>query len=491
MKKIKVIGEIFVFIIILFLISVIILCSVCLFFRKHSSVITQGRSFTESTNKLDNPYRGFYSIYGFLISDDEADFLPIISQYLNNSEDKLVLVQINLVEYVTRDISQKGINNIELLLAELSQLDKHYIVRFLYDWEGNAEENEPDNIDIILRHMEQLAPLFNKYQDNIFINQGIFVGDCGEMHGSNYLSSEEMGQLMNQLNDIIPDNIYLSVRTPQQWRILTGITNTEGLNNHNFAFRLGLFNDGMMGTSLDTGTYGDKSRSEVGNYEKWSRQEELEFQEKLCKYVPNGGEVVIENYMNDFQNAVESMKTMHITYLNKMHDQEVLNKWADTIVVQEGCYNGMDGLNYIDRHLGYRLLIHSTNISYENIKDKLTVEVNLQNVGFAPTYRDSQVYIILKNRDTLKYLTFEIPVDISVLSGGNDADEKLLIKQEVTLSGYSAGQYDIFFNIKDVATGKHILLANEQEAEEYGYKIGGMIIEPIRNPFTKEEIVFK
>ena len=84
------------------------------------------------------------------------------------------------------------------------------------------------------------------------------------------------------------------------------------------------------------------------------------WQNLLCRYVPNGGAVIINNPLNDFENAVATLKKMHVSYLNYDYDQEVLDKWS-SVIVGKGVYQGMDGLTYIERHLGYRILINDVN----------------------------------------------------------------------------------------------------------------------------------
>ena len=43
--------------------------------------------------------------------------------------------------------------------------------------------------------------------------------------------------------------------------------------------------------------------------------------------MPNGGEVVLDNPLNDFSQAVEALRCMHVSYLNAEHDLNVLRKW--------------------------------------------------------------------------------------------------------------------------------------------------------------------
>ena len=88
------------------------------------------------------------------------------------------------------------------------------------------------------------------------------------------------------------------------------------------------------------------------------------FQEKLCSRVPNGGEVIIDNEYNDLECAIADLKTMHVTYLNQDYDAAVLEKWASSAVQTSDCFDGMEGLSYIERHLGYRLVLSDVFMQY-------------------------------------------------------------------------------------------------------------------------------
>lgn len=108
---------------------------------------------------------------------------------------------------------------------------------------------------------------------------------------------------------------FFSVRTPAQWRtIVSEYRDTkvphcpQPIFLSSLASRLGLYNDGMLGSANDTGTYGDKAAANLNtNYnDAWTREDELAFQmtSPLCT---NGGEVIIDNVYNDFDNAVKDL----------------------------------------------------------------------------------------------------------------------------------------------------------------------------------------
>ena len=161
---------------------------------------------------------------------------------------------------------------------------------------------------------------------------------------------------------------------------------------------------------------------------------------------------------------------MHITYLNRDYDRAVLEKWAKETVREEGCFDGMDGLTYIQRHLGYRFFIADTDISHQFMKDCLSVSITLKNVGFAPVYREPEIRLTICGEE--ERFTYTIDKSLSQLAGGISREELLKLDEKIPLKGLSEKEYSLYFSIVDPDTGKHILLANEQEEEAFGYLIG-------------------
>ena len=358
----------------------LVLCGVSLFLLKGANVRVevQNFQFTESARDLKNPNRGFYHLYTFWITEEETDYEELIERmYDEDTDTQLTLVKICLQNYRGEMIGEKGLENINQLFHALKSLDKQMIVRFLYDDEGQNEQYEPEELDRILQHMRQLEPVLSEHKKQIFLIQGLFTGNWGEMNGTQYDSPEDMGLLAKQLASVTDESIYLSVRTPAQWRsiIRSDSPSKESLEENPLAVRLGLFNDGLLGSKSDYGTYKLESNEEKDLLGRWNREDELDFQGELCRYVPNGGEVIVDNPCNDFENAVEGLAKRHITYINKDYDQAVLRKWEQETVTEPGCFYGMDGCTYIDRHLGYRLLIADTNLEYKKEQRCISVGV--------------------------------------------------------------------------------------------------------------------
>lgn len=431
----------------------------------------QTAAFQESAKPLDNPDRGFYTIRGYVIDYAQQDFSNL-AQSSGAEEQVLELVEINLRNFRFTDISETGLANIDGLFAALSQrMGKHYIVRFLYDWDGEAKKWEPQNLEIITYHIRQLAPILQRYGDIIFTLQGLLIGNWGEMNGTPFIDTESLRLLAGELDRAAGEKTFLSVRMPMYWRRITGLPEltAEARKQSGTASRLGLYNDGMMGSVSDYGTYSSGEEIRTGLETYWNREQELAFQNRLCEAVPNGGEVIVDNPYNDFAQAAATMKTMHITYLNSEYDRNVLQKWAAATVQEPGCFRGFDGLTYVDRHLGYRYWIEDSKISYSLICNRILLNIAMKNAGFAPVYRDYQPMVtFVGSRETV---TQVLPQDIRQLT---DDSKALTLSAALPVSRLHENAYDLYLDIRDAENDTRMLLANTAEPEEHGYYIGSI-----------------
>lgn len=448
--------------------------------RGHGNGTTVNEIFTESDRELDNPNRGFYHMHGFHLSDTVNTYEKnVAGRFAEDQGPGLTLIEVNLQGFREGEISGAGLESLDNLLKALSNVDKQLILRFLYDWNGENLKYEPDSLDVILGHMEQVSALLKKYDDRIFLIQGLFVGNYGEMNNSRYLDTGSTQTLAGKLLEAAGGNAYLAVRTPAHWRGITGLSDPmQAVEGGGLAARMGLYNDGMLGSATDCGTYGMTAQAGQEAAAQWGRAEELAFQDALCRYVPIGGEVIIDNEYNDLENALEDMRTMHVTYLNRDYDLKVLDKWAGTAVREEGCFDGMDGLSYVERHLGYRLVLREAALDYSWETDGLTAGITLQNVGFAPVYRETETKIILYDRARGREYAchLETGQDIRELAGGTDSERLMTLNWELPLSGLLPGEMEVYFSVTDVLSGEMLLLGNEQEPDRLGYRVGTLTL---------------
>ncbi len=426
-------------------------------------------SFAESNAILDNPFRGFFHMGGFLLSEEDPETMSARCRQLINADNRqLMMVQINLKNYADSNLSQNALQQLDLILSQIHASKKQVILRFLYDWDGKALETEPTSLSQIVTHMDQVADIVNTYADCVFILQSTFTGNNGEMTQTRFGSHEHNRFLMTHLSEVIDPSVFLAVRTPSHLRGVTQsktpITSHTAFNG-SLASRLGLYNDGMLGSVYDLGTYDDTSfAAGTAPEEKGTREEEIAFQDSLCQYVPNGGEVVIDNPYNDFDNSIKDLKRMHVSYLNRDHQIEVLEKWEASVYKGNDCFWGMNGLDYIEAHLGYRYVITNSDLTFDPFKsDKAVLTFAIQNNGFAPSYRKFDAEVTLRNTDTDVRITIPVEMDVRTLK----ADSSAVFTYLLDIRALLEGKYEIFFGLTDPYTGHAILFANDT-AEENG-----------------------
>lgn len=425
-------------------------------------------AFTETSKALDNPYCGWYQMYGYMLSDDDGmAFEERTKEYIEkNKDNRLVLLEFNFKQFRDRDLSETALIQIENVFSQWSHSKCAVIVRFLYDWDGKALVSEPESISQIQRHMEQTSEIVNAYADTVYLVQGIFVGNYGEMNNSAYLSTENMRLLAFTLRELLDKDIYMAVRTPAQLRTILGSSDTGQ------SIGIGLFNDGLLASETDLGTYG--SENDVYTQEfyemKGSRQQELLYQSERSLYVPSGGEVVSDNVYNDIENAVRDLRQMRISYLNSMYDAKVISKWKN-----QSC-QGMSGYDYITSHLGYRYELKGVKCNYKAFQKKgAELEITIENTGFAPSYKNFD--IVMSVCDMEGNIVFEKDFSSEYDTAAWYPDREYQLTSTLPVSELGKGRYNTYFNISDKALGEQILFAVEEAPEEKGYFLGTLYID--------------
>ena len=429
-------------------------------------------NYVETNKFLANSERGFYNMRGIRVSDTSPVSDEIYESIRNGQSDEtLELLQIHIGEYKDREISESGLEQIRKAFKAYAERksDVSLIVRPLYDWDGKGAESDPESLDIVLRHMEQLGEIMGQYESEIYIVQGVLVGSWAEMHSSRYLTADTYQTLIQKMHETMPESVFLAVRTPAYWRMAAGekepLQESEAWNMSILKSRLSLFNDGITGNWLDCGTYGDVQKEDADSLQdKWTRGDELEFQNTLNLYVPNGGEAVMDNEFNDLSNADESFSTMHVSYLNKAHDTEVIEKWKNTVYQEKNSiYDGLSGYDYIERHLGYRFVIRDASVKKTGWRwEKPAITVEVENVGYAPRYTACLTEVIIEDQEnnTVEY----IPVDTDVRTWRPGETVSFTVQPELE----EGREYQVRIRVTGEENGDSVLFANENRTEDDG-----------------------
>lgn len=447
-------------------------------YSRYFHVAFAPQDYTETDAALQNPCQGWYHLYGYVLSDAAPPDTETIQKHCaDSSEHMLALLEINLREYADRDLSETALSELDTVFSTWEQSGVRLIVRFLYDWNGMARETEPKSISQIKQHMKQAAAVVNRHRDSIYLLQGIFVGNNGEMNNSDYMQEDSMAALAQYLASVTDPSIYLSVRTPAHWRAINArfepLAETEA-HSGSLPARLGLFNDGMLGSANDLGTYGDSALSEADGYSaKGTRAEEIAFQNELCRYVPNGGEAILDNPYNDLDNAIADLSAMHVSYLNADYDKAVLDKWQAASYRGTDCFQGADGLSYITAHLGYRYHISDVSCAFDTWRDETaTLNLTIANSGFSPSYCAFASQLRLKNTETGEQTVLPADLDTRAIQSGGSA----VCAVPLDVRSMPCGTYRIYYEMTDPATGRYIRFANRFLHTAAGYPVGSLTI---------------
>ena len=383
--------------------------------RKNRKRKFQKNRLHESLEQIKNPGRGWYRIYTY----DLAQELPEL--YIACEEETLALLLIDIGAFKNERISDSALVYLEKILEFFEKNEKKVILRPVYDTTGHGMEREPGTLQIVKEHMQQLGEVIERYAENILVVQGIMVGDWGEMHGSKFLSDKHLKELTKEYITAMNQSCYLAVRTPRQWK-----TAAESMDTH-MRNCLVLFNDGIFGSETDLGTYASSDK----------RKQDLKWQYDSLGYGPVGGEAVADVRISgispgqdialdtmwdngnmsfaepvdlDKNSVMDDLRKMHVTYLNSMHDQKLLDQWKAQTMKWNGSMISV--YDYIGLHLGYRFIVRDATWTavektvpggglrkhFMGKKEKF-LEVTVENSGFADLYDEAECIIYVKTSD--------------------------------------------------------------------------------------------
>ena len=285
------------------------------------------------------------------------------------------------------------------------------------------------------------------------------------MTGTNYGTTDDITTLMNYQASLIDPSIYLAVRTPTHLRsILKTKTPLQADQAYDGSLnsRLGLYNDGMLGSVFDLGTYDDTPFSDPYDYEeKGTREEEIAYQNIICQFVPNGGEAVLDNEYNDLDNAIRDLSRMHISYLNRSHDTAVLEKWKNSTYEESGIWKGSSGYDYIAAHLGYRYFVSKTAVDFHPLLDDTAeLDITIDNLGFAPAYRRFTTELILTNRESGDSVTVPVDFDNRRLSAGCSS----VLSISIDVRNLEKGDYNLALSMTDETLELPVTFANKNSS---------------------------
>lgn len=355
--------------------------------------IQQQLHYTESTAKLDNPDQGFYLPINVTVTDSGATY----PTYVVTNTTKLYHLRIDISAFsanaggTDHPLTDAALNGIRNLLTYLRQRDKSAIVRFSYDKGFDGHANFEPSLEVMLNHARQFCTVLEEYSATVTALEVGMVGPWGEMHTSTAANPENISALIQAFLENTT-TIPVSVRTPQMIYNYLGISGgaPEGYEVPETAYRLGMFNDGYLGSATDYRTYGD-------------REKDVAFISGQTEHLPFGGEVIDPNStLHDITVCLPEMYQIHLSYLNELWNDQIVAKWKN-VTVTENCadadslYYGLTAYTYIQNHMGYRFVLKNSTFKHTENFDTLKISLTLENVGFGNLTKSKNAKLLFVN----------------------------------------------------------------------------------------------
>lgn len=354
----------------------------------------QALNYEESTAAIADPDQGFYlplyvKIDADGISYNKAIVTDATRLYHLRCDISAFSAAVNGKEDIP--LTPAATDGLDELLSLLKKNDKNAIVRFAYDPGYNGKADKEPSLDVMRQHVAQVCAVLNKYGSTVTAIETGLIGPWGEMHTSAAANTAHISSLIDAFLTNTSD-IPVSVRTPKMIYDYLGIT-ADKIRDHVIAptvkaYRLGLYNDGYLGSESDLGTYSDRRR-------------DIEFLSRQTAHLPFGGEVVVpDSPLHDIETCLPEMFEINLSYLNSAWNNAVIDKWKTTYYTKacgaDSRYYGKTAYEYIENRLGYRFVLKRSVISFP-APDALDIALKLQNVGFGNLNKTKHSELIFTN----------------------------------------------------------------------------------------------
>ena len=456
--------------------------------------------YTDALDALENPGIGFYRPVGIHLCTEgnqpKGTWGNITHLRMDISEfsDKAPIAidkERNDTTYgKSQPLTQDALKAFEATLDNVRQRGKSAIVRFAYDKNFSGYTKCDPDQSVILGHLKQLGEIYSRNTDVIqFVELGMY-GSWGEMHSSHTGTNEHIAEALQTLLECTPPEIKIGVRRPDivaTWLGVNAGNNYSGfdIDSETFhqaaqakgdtLFRVGMYNDGYLGSDSDLGTIGMGSSNG-----RMTREMMVKWLEQYSSHTPYGGELVA-NYNGDHPIntpvylSEEGFRT-HTSYLNYEWHQPTILGWKEmTYEGDETEYYGKDGFTYVENHLGYRFILRESSI--ETVGNKLAGRLQIENVGFGNLTKKAIVSFVICRKGKVE----EIFPDETI-------DPQTWLSQETSSINYhlslpddcTEGEYKLFIRLSEMGDLAHdnnyhcIQFGNP--SEQYDQSIGANLV---------------
>ncbi len=415
-----------------FVVASIALCAAVSF---AAGLVPQNLDYSDHLQELRNPARGVTGHKGFYLSPGKAldlksngtvynDFMRFLVDLGGFSSNAWTYegegdARVKVPRGESQPLDEISLNNVRAALDSVRRRGGACTIRASYDIDCRGSQ-DPD-IETTLTHTKQLAELYSDYEDVIhFVELGMF-GTCGEMTTG---TQENHAKALRTFLENSSDGIKVGVRSPQVVALWMGLKDAystwyvfpdfradserfqDSAKSERYAkymSRVGLYNDGYLGSDTDLGTYG------AGEPYPISRENVVSWLEEFGEVVPYGGDFVC-NYNPETRPplntaeflAYEGFRT-HTSYIGGSMAGECYN-FMDTVVFKgpDEEYRGkVMGREYVRDHLGYRFVLRGSEVTdFVGVGGELRLKLKIQNVGFGNNLTAKKATLVLKPADS-------------------------------------------------------------------------------------------
>lgn len=350
----------------------------------------QNISYTESTDYIANPDQGFYRTVFVKLDENGATSSTPRYDGFNLYHLRVDISSFSAVANGERDkaITQRAIDGLNDVIGFYENNGDSVIVRVAYDGFNGVKDQEP-SLETMKSHIKSLSMSINAHANAVTAVETGLIGPWGEMHSSKIANVENISSLVDCFLENVQGDIPVLVRTPKMLYHYLG-TSLDALDDcvigEGKRARVGLFNDGYLGSENDLGTYTDRAT-------------ETEWLGKnVTNRTPFGGEVTVPSSgLHDIDKCVDEMRLMNLSYLNYEWNNEIVqNKWKNSTynknVGNEKIYYGKSAYEYIRNRMGYRLVVERSVIKTDG--KNATVELDIKNVGFGEFYKSKSLSVL-------------------------------------------------------------------------------------------------
>ena len=407
-------------------------------------------NYTADNNTIfANPERGFITMLTGHLSKS-APYAVVgeestLDQKKKNEKMSIVLVHYYLTNFkTTAKLPDAVLNGFDADMQVLRNKGMKAIVRFSYAegtyGSGKSESATDASLDIVKQHLAQYKPHWDANADVIFVFQAGIVGAWGEWYYSDNFGNQTSHMndarcaLIDTLLKTVPSDRGIQIRTPlfkTEYLEYLGVsksalTASEAYQNTAKA-RLGHHNDAFLYHADNMGTYQDTAKQKP-----YIAQETL--------YVPVGGETDIEDPTQAAEEAsydatIAEMSRMHWTFIQSGFSEVVTDMWRANGTFDE-----------LNRRMGYRFQLVKGTFSEQVAQgNKISLNLQIRNNGFAPLYNERHAYLVLKNGTKI----YSLPIVSDPRSWLPNGVLTTVNEQIMVPSTVPAGTYQLYLHLPD------------------------------------------